>query len=116
MGPSGHFRGSKIQKSGKCHGLPRKSIFFFNPHPTLQLGVLGLKISKSLGNVMELPRKWFHFKPLTPTHPGGAVLWGHRERGREEEGRSKGYGRGDGGRRDEGRREGGGEAVGRTMV
>ena len=22
----------------------------------------------------ELPRKWFHFKPLTPTHPGGAVL------------------------------------------
>ena len=49
-GPNGDFRGSKIQKSGKCYGLPRKSIIFFNPHPTLWLGVLGLKISKSLRN------------------------------------------------------------------
>ena len=49
-GPNGDFRGSKIQKSGKCHGRPRKSIIFFNPHPTLWLGVLGLKISKSLRN------------------------------------------------------------------
>ena len=46
-------------------------------------------------------------------HPGGAVFWGHRERGRDEEGRSKGPGREEGGRmqeegRDEiGRREGG---------
>ena len=49
-GPNGDFRGSKIQKSGKCHGLPRKSIIFVNPHPTLRLGVLGLKLSKSLRN------------------------------------------------------------------
>ena len=49
-GPNGDFRGSKIQKSGKCHGRPRKSIIFFYPHPTLWLGVLGLKISKSLRN------------------------------------------------------------------
>ena len=61
----------------------------------------------------ELPRKWFHFKPLTPTHPGGAVLgdtW--REGGKEEEGRSKGAGREEGERG----REGGEEAGGRTKV
>ena len=89
----GDFRGSKIQKSGKCNGLPRKSIIFFNPHPTLWLGVLGLKDSKTR-KFHELPRKWFHLKPLTPTHPGGAVLGDTgREGGREEEGRSKGAGR-----------------------
>ena len=53
----------------------------------------------------ELPRKWFHFKPLTPTHRGGAVLgdtW-------REGGRSKGAGREKGVRREEegGRREAG---------
>ena len=58
----------------------------------------------------ELPRKWFHCKPITPTHPGGAVL-GDTVTGREEEGRSKVAGReegreerGEGGR---GRQEGG---------
>ena len=51
----------------------------------------------------ELPIKWFHFKPLTPTHPGGAVLG---DTGREEEGGNKGAGREEGGRRKEG---GGGE-------
>ena len=67
----------------------------------------------------ELPRKWFHFKPPTPTHPGWAVLGDTR---REEEGRSKGAGREEGVRRKEGgrekrrRREGGGEARGRTKV
>ena len=41
-------------------------------------------------------------------HPGGAVFWGHREGGRDEEGRSKGAGREEGGRmQEEGRREGG---------
>ena len=29
----GDFRGSKIQKSGKCHELPRKSIIFFKTPP-----------------------------------------------------------------------------------
>ena len=46
----------------------------------------------------------FHFKPLTPTHPGGAVLgdtW--REGGREEEGiRVREL---EGGRREGGERE-----------
>ena len=41
-------------------------------------------------------------------HPGGAVFWGHREGGRDEEGRSKGAGREEGGRmQEEGREEGG---------
>ena len=44
-------------------------------------------------------------------HPGGAVFWGHREGGRDEEGRSKGAGREEDGRMQEegrgrGRREG----------
>ena len=54
----------------------------------------------------DLPRKWFHCKPLTPTHPGRAVLG---NTGREEEGMREGAGREEGGRRKEGRREGGGE-------
>ena len=66
----------------------------------------------------QLQRKWFNFKPLTPTHPVGleAVL-GDMGRGREEEGRSKEAGKEEGGRREErGRSEGGGEAGGRTKV
>ena len=59
----------------------------------------------------QLQRKWFNFKPLTPTHPGEAVL-GDTGRGREEEGRSKEAGKEEGGRREggvteEGRQEGG---------
>ena len=64
----------------------------------------------------QLQRKWFNFKPLTPTHPGEAVL-GDTGRRREEEGRSKEAGKEEGGRREErGRSEGGGEAGGRTKV
>ena len=33
-GRSGNFRGSKNQKSGKCHELSRKSIKFVFTHPT----------------------------------------------------------------------------------
>ena len=33
-GSQREFRGSKIQKSGKCHELPRKSINKINPYPT----------------------------------------------------------------------------------
>ena len=62
-GPNGDFRGSTIQKSEKCHGLPRKSIFFFNPHPTQWFGVLGLKISKSLGNFMNCRENGFILNP-----------------------------------------------------
>ena len=49
----------------------------------------------------DLPRKWFHFKPLTPTHSGRAVFWEHREGGKEEEGRRKRAVREEGGRRKE---------------
>ena len=64
----------------------------------------------------QLQRKWFDFKPLTPTHSGEAVL-GDTGRGREEEGRSKEAGKEEGGRReDRGMSEGGGEAGGRTKV
>ena len=57
----------------------------------------------------ELAIKWFHFKPLPPTHPGGAVLgdtWregGRRKVGvRELEGRKVGGGM----RKDRGRKGG----------
>ena len=57
--------------------------------------------------IHQLQRKWFNFKPLTPTHPGEAVLGGGRRKvgvrkleRREERGRS----------------EGGGEAGGRIKV
>ena len=64
----------------------------------------------------QLQRKWFNFKPLTPTHPGEAVL-GDTGRVREEEGRSKEAGKEEGGRREErGSSEGGGEAGGMTKV
>ena len=56
----------------------------------------------------DLPRKWFHFKPLTPTYPGRAVFGNTGREGRrrkvgvrELEGRKVG-----GGRREEGKREG----------
>ena len=64
----------------------------------------------------QLQRKWFNFKPLTPTHPGEAVL-GDTGRGREEEDSSKEAGKEEGGRREErGMSEAGGEAGGRTKV
>ena len=103
----GILGGQKFKSPGNV--MPRKSIIFFNPHPTLWLGVLGLNISKSLKKFHQLQRKWFNFKPLTPTHPGEAVL-GDTGRGREEEGRSKEAGKVEGGRRE------GGEAGGRTKV
>ena len=63
----------------------------------------------------DLPRKWFNFKPLTPTHPVRAVLGTTGREGRrrkvgvrELEGRKVG-----GGRREGGRREGGGREEGR---
>ena len=52
----------------------------------------------------QLQRKWFNFKPLTPTHQE-AVL-GDTGRGREEEGRSKEAGKEEG-VKEEGRQEGG---------
>ena len=104
---------------------PENHKSFFNPHPTLWLGVLGLKISKSLGNFMNCWENGF----LTPTHPGGEVLGdtgregGRRKVGvRDLEWRKVGGGRREGGRREdylkvgvrelEGRKLGGGREGG----
>ena len=60
----------------------------------------------------QLQRKWFNFKPLTPTHPGEAVL-GDTGRGRRKVGvrklerRKVEGGRREGGVKEEGRQEGG---------
>ena len=77
------------------------------------MGILGGQKFNKSGKYHELPRKWFHFKPLTTTHPGGAVLGdavregGRRKVGvRELEGRKVGGGM-KGGEREEGRQEGG---------
>ena len=59
----------------------------------------------------QLQRKWFNFKPLTPTHPGEAVLGdtggGRRKVGVRKLERRKVEG---------GRSEGGRDAGGRTKV
>ena len=52
----GDFRGSTIQKSGKCHELTRKSIILKkNLTPGGPSGVLGGHKLKSPGNVMDCP-------------------------------------------------------------
>ena len=61
----------------------------------------------------QLQRKWFNFKPLTPTHPGEAVLGdtgrgGRRKVGvRKLERRKVEGGRREGGVKEERRQEGG---------
>ena len=61
----------------------------------------------------QLQRKWFNFKPLTPTHPGEAVLGdtgrgGRRKVGvRKLERRKVEGGRREGGVNEEGRQVGG---------
>ena len=86
---------------------------FFNPPSHPVVGSFRAHNFQKSRKFHELPRKWFHFKPPTPTHPGWAVL-GDTRRGREEEGRSKGLeGRKVGGGRREERRRGGGREEGR---
>ena len=94
---------------------PENQYFFLNPHPTLWLGVLGLKISKSLRNSINCRENGLILNPQPPPSRRGRFR-GNGE-GREEEGRSKEAGKEEGGRREErGRSEGGGEAGGRTKV
>ena len=74
-GRSGNFRGSKNQKSGKCHELSRKSINLFLPIPPRgggsRGGGWGLKFKKS-GKFHELSRKSIK-KNLPPPPKGVAV-------------------------------------------
>ena len=78
-GPVGGFRGSKNQKSGKCHELPRKSIKQLLKKNPVGVGwggnFSGQKI-KSPGNVMNCPENPQKFK----TRWGG-VGWGGSFRG-----------------------------------
>ena len=73
-GRSGNFRGSKNQKSGKCHELSRKSINLFLPIPprggSRGGGVWGLKFQKS-GKFHELSRKSIKKKFTPPPTKGG---------------------------------------------
>ena len=56
----------------------------------------------------QLQRKWFNFKPLTPTHPGEAVLGDTGRGGRRNVGVRKLERRKvEGERKEEGRQEGG---------
>ena len=72
-GRSGNFRGSKNQKSGKCHELSRKSINLFLPNPPRGVpggGGLGSKFQK-FGKLHELLRKSITiFLPPPPTKGG----------------------------------------------
>ena len=76
-GRSGNFRGSKNQKSGKCHELSRKSINLFLPIPpggggVPGGGVGGSKFQKS-GKFHELSRKSIK-KNLPPPPPKGVAV------------------------------------------
>ena len=79
-GRSGNFRGSKNQKSGKCHELSRKSINLFLPIPPRGGGSSGgfqgggLKLKKS-GKFHELSRKSIK-KQITPPPPPKGVAVG----------------------------------------
>ena len=89
----GILGGQKFKSPGNViHGLPRESTSFFFKSFMAQTFQKSRKFH-------ELPRKWFHFIPLTSTHPGGAVL-GDTEGERDEEGRSKGARREEGGRQE----------------
>ena len=73
-GRSGNFRGSKNQKSGKCHELSRKSIDLFLPFPPRGGsggGGWGLKFQKS-GKFHELSRK--SIKKIYPPPPKGVAV------------------------------------------
>ena len=79
-GRSGNFRGSKNQKSGKCHELSRKSINVFLPNPPRGVpggGGWGSKNQKS-GKCHELSRKSINlFLPNPPRGvPGGGGVGG----------------------------------------
>ena len=72
-GRSGNFRGSKNQKSGKCHELSRKSINLFLPIPPRGVpggGGWGLKFQKS-GKFHELSRKSITIFFTPPPTKGG---------------------------------------------
>ena len=73
-GRSGNFRGSKNQKSGKCHELSRKSINLFLPIPprggSRGGGGWGLKFQKS-GKFHELSRKSIKKNFTPPPTKGG---------------------------------------------
>ena len=71
-GRSGNFRGSKNQKSGKCHELSRKSIKFVFTHPTpgSKGGGWGSKF-QTCGKFHELSRKSIKKKLAPPPTKGG---------------------------------------------
>ena len=77
-GQSGNFRGSKNQKSGKCHELSRKSIKFVFTHPTRGGGgsggggVGGQNVNKSPVNFMNCSRK--SIKKIYPSPPKGVAV------------------------------------------
>ena len=121
-GARGAFGESKIQKSGKCHELPRKSIILKQNHPTPgdpSGDFRGLAIQKvremswtaqKINNLFNLHRTlWLGALGLKITRE--RQFFG--DTGRDEEGMSKGAGREEGGRMQEegrgerGRREGG---------
>ena len=75
-GRSGNFKGSKNQKSGKCHELSRKSINLFLPIPPRGVpggGGWGSKFQKS-GKFHELSRKSIKQIFTPPPPPKGVAV------------------------------------------
>ena len=88
-GRNGNFRGSKNQKSGKCHELSRKSITFVFTHPTRGggFGGGGSKFQKS-GKFHELSRK--SIKKILPPPPPPTTTGGRSGNFRESKNQKSG--------------------------
>ena len=75
-GSQGGFMASTIQKSRKCHELPRKSIKKLTPTP--RVGWVGGSFrGQKLGKYHELPGKLIHFVTPHPHPPGRGSFMGH---------------------------------------
>ena len=72
----GDFRGSKIQKPGKCLEMPRKSIIF-SPHPPWGWGLQRAQNFKSPGNFMNCRENRYIFFTPPPLSNWWGVFRGH---------------------------------------
>ena len=87
-GRNGNFRGSKNQKSGKCHELSRKSIKFVFTHPTRGGGGFGggSTFQKS-GKFHELSRKSIKKNVYPPPTTTGGRSGNFRESKNQKSGK-----------------------------
>ena len=70
----GILEGQKFKSPGNVIDCLENQYYFLTPSHPVVGSLMAHNIQQKTRKCHELPRKWFHFKLLTPTHPGGAVL------------------------------------------